>query len=280
MSEADQFSHQFPDKPDARPLIGKTVMLTRAPAQSVEMARRLEQLGASVIYCPTIQIVEPASWEALDAAINRLNNYDWLIFTSTNGAEFFFRRLAEKRSDGFTALSSLQICAVGPATAKAIAAAGARVDLTAGESQAEGVLAAIIERVGSEDKVAGLRFLLPRARVAREFLPAELVRLGGQVDAVEAYQTIRPDVDCASLRQNLTGNRVDAITFTSPSTVTNFAALIGVGDLSECLRSILVASIGPVTTDALKAHGIKSVVQPQSYTGIALVEALAQALGN
>ena len=171
MSEADQYSHQFPGKPGARPLIGKTVMLTRAPAQSVEMAGRLEKLGASVIYCPTIQIVEPTSWEALDAAINRLNHYDWLIFTSANGAEFFFRRLAEKRSDGLSALSSLRICAVGPATAKAITAAGVHVDLTARESKAEAMLVAIVEQVGGEDKGAGLRFLLPRARAAREGLP-------------------------------------------------------------------------------------------------------------
>src|ERR1700749_4552214 len=110
MSNADQIPPPLLGKPAAQPLIGKTVMLTRAPAQSAEMAGRLEQLGAAVIYCPTIQMIEPTSWEDLDAAINRLNSYNWLIFTSANGVEFFFRRLAEKHSDGLSVLSSLRIC--------------------------------------------------------------------------------------------------------------------------------------------------------------------------
>src|SRR5436853_578475 len=131
MGDADHFSLRQSDEPGRRPLAGKTVMLTRPPAQSVEMAARLEGLGATVIHCPTIQIVEPTSWEALDEAIGRLESYDWLIFTSANGVEFFFRRLAEKRGDGLSAVSRLQTCAIGPATAKAIASAGGRVDLTA-----------------------------------------------------------------------------------------------------------------------------------------------------
>lgn len=280
MSDADHFSIQKSVKRSRRPLAGKTVMLTRAPAQSNEMTAMLEGLGATVIHCPTIEIVEPASWAALDEAIGRLEGYDWLIFTSANGVEFFFRRLAETRGDGLSAVSRLQTCAVGPATAKAIASAGGRVDLTARESKAEGVLAAIIEAIGGEEKIAGQRFLLPRARVAREVLPAELVRCGAHVDAVEAYQTIRPELDRASLVRWITENRVDAVTFTSPSTVTNFAALIGAVDLADCLHGILVASIGPVTTEALRAYGLTDIVQPQAYNAAALVEALAEVLGR
>jgi uroporphyrinogen III methyltransferase/synthase len=280
MKDADHFSLRQPDEPGQRPLAGKTVMLTRAPAQSAEMTAMLERLGATVIHCPTIEIAEPTSWEALDGAIGRLESYDWLIFTSANGVEFFFRRLSEKRGDGLSALSRLQTCAVGPATARAIASAGGRVDLTARESKAEGVLAALIEMVGGEEKIAGQKFLLPRAHVAREVLPAELVRCGAQVDAVETYQTICPEVDRASLIRWITENRVDAVTFTSPSTVTNFAALIGAVDLADCLRGILVASIGPVTTEALRAHGLTDIVQPQAYNAAALVEALAEALGR
>jgi uroporphyrinogen III methyltransferase/synthase len=280
MSDADHFSLQKSVQRGRRPLTGKTVMLTRAPAQSTEMTAMLEGLGATVIHSPTIEIVEPASWAALDEAIGRLESYDWLIFTSANGVEFFFRRLAETRGDGLSAVSRLQTCAVGPATAKAIASAVGRVDLTAKESKAEGVLAAIIEAVGGEEKLAGQRFLLPRARVAREVLPAELVRRGAHVDAVEAYQTIRPEIDRASLIRWINENRVDAVTFTSPSTVTNFAAIIGAVDLADCLRGILIASIGPVTTEALRAHGLTDIVQPQAYNAAALVEALAEALGR
>jgi uroporphyrinogen III methyltransferase / synthase len=278
MPDSDHFSGQSSDQPDERVLAGKTVMLTRPPAQSAEMTTRLERLGATVIHCPTIEIVEPTSWERLDATIAGLESYDWLIFTSANGVEFFFHRLAEKRPDGLSAVSRLQTCAVGPATARAIVAAGGRVDLTARDSTAEGVLAALIKAVGGEEKLAGLRFLLPRARVARELLPAELARRGAQVDAVEAYQTVRPDVDSAGMIRLITESHIDAIVFTSPSTVNNFAALIGADDLADRLRGIVVASIGPVTSDALRAHGLTEIVQPQAYNAAALVEALVEGL--
>lgn len=278
MSMADSFSPRHPLEPGQLPLACKTVMLTRPPAQSTEMAAQLENLGATVIHCPTIQIAEPTSWEALDAAIARLESYDWLIFTSANGVEFFFRRLAEKRGDGLSVVSGLRICAVGPATARAIASAGGQVEVTARESKAEGVLAAIIQAAGGEARLAGQRVCLPRARVARELLPAELARRGSHVDAVEAYQTIRPDIDRASLLRWINDARVDAVTFTSPSTVTNFAVLTGADDLRECLRGILVCSIGPVTTAALHAHGLTEIVQPRTYNAAALVEALVQAL--
>jgi len=278
MDNPDSFSLRHPEEPGRLPLAGKIVMLTRPPAQSAEMAARLEILGATVIHCPTIQIAEPSSWEALDAAIDRIEKYDWLIFTSTNGVEFFFRRLAEKRDDGLNAVSHLRTCAVGPATARALALAGGRAEITARESKSEGMLRAIIEAVGGEEKLNGQRFLLPRARVAREILPVELTRHGAEVDAVEAYQTIRPDVDRASLLRWINENRVDAVTFTSPSTVTNFALIIGADDLRDSLRGILIASIGPVTTEALRAHGLTEILQPQTYNAAALVEALAETL--
>ena len=280
MKETDSFSRQAREARGVRPLAGKTVMLTRPPAQSAEMSAMLERLGATVIHCPTIEIAEPSSWQALDAAIAGLESYDWLIFTSANGVEFFFRRLAERRGDGLSTVSSLRACAVGPATARAIQAVGGRVDLTATESTGEGVMAALTGAVGGEAKIAGLRFLLPRAQVAREILPAELTRHGARVDAVEAYQTVRPDIDRADLMRRITDSRVDAIAFTSPSTVTNFAALVGADNLAGRLRGVLVASIGPVTTEALRAHGFTEVVQPQTYNAAALVEALAQALAS
>lgn len=280
MDNADSFLTRPPDPSAARPLVGKTIMLTRPPAQSAEMTAHLEGRGATVIHCPTIEIIAPASWAGLDEAISRLESYDWLIFTSANGVEFFFRRLVETRGDGLSRLSRLRTCAVGPATAGRITSAGGRVDITAAESRAEGVLAALIEAIGGAEQIKGQRFLLPRARVAREVLPMELARRGAHVDAVEAYQTIRPDAERAGLIDRLNAGRVDAITFTSPSTVVNFAALVGAEDLSDRLRGIRVASIGPVTTEALRTYGLTHVIQPQTYNAAALVEALVEAFGQ
>jgi uroporphyrinogen III methyltransferase/synthase len=264
----------------SRRLAGKTVMLTRPPAQSAEMAARLNELGAHVIHCPTIQIVEPTTWEPLDAAIRNLGSYDWLIFTSVNGVVYFFHRRAEIQGDAKNWPSRLRTCAVGPTTARALVSECGRADVIARESRAEGVLAALVEAVGGVEHLAGQRFLLPRARIARDVLPEELIRHGAHVDAVEAYQTVRPDVDRDDLIRLITDNHVDAITFTSPSTVTNFAALIGKKDLLDTLRGIVVASIGPVTTESLRAHGITQILQPQTYNADALIEALVEALGH
>jgi uroporphyrinogen III methyltransferase/synthase len=280
MDKTEHFLAQASESEERRRLAGRTVMLTRPPAQSTEMTARLTELGARVIHCPTIEITEPTTWEPLDAAIAALESYDWLIFTSANGVEFFFRRLTEKRGDAAGLPSHVRTCAVGPATARALASACGRADLTATESRAEGVLAALIAAVGGAEHLAGLRLLLPRARVARDLLPEELTRLGAHIDAVEAYQTVRPDIDRADLVRWMTENRVDAITFTSPSTVVNFAALIGTEDLSEPLRGLVVASIGPVTTEALRARGVTQTLQPQTYNATALVEALVEALGQ
>ena len=259
-------------------LAGKTIMLTRPRAQSGEMAGRLIELGAEVLYCPTIEIAAPSNWDALDAAIERLETYNWLVFTSANGPDYFFARLAEKRRDGFHALTSQITCAIGPATAKAIQSTGARVDVIAADSKAEGALKTIIEFAGGQDKIRGLRILIPRARVAREVLPNELTKLGAHVDAVEAYQTIKPEVDGDRLVALFSAGRIAAITFTSSSTVNNFAALVGMDDLSPLLVNVAVACIGPVTAQTAAEHGLTAVIQPEAYNAAALVEALANAL--
>jgi uroporphyrinogen III methyltransferase/synthase len=263
--------------PITQPLKGKTVLITRPRAQSGEMTRYIEQLGATVIHCPTIEIAEPVSWAALDAAIEELATYDWLVFTSANGAEFFFRRLAEKRRDLAASINTV-ICAIGPATAKAIEKAGIRVDVIAEDSKAEGALATIIEHTGGENKIRGLRFLIPRARIAREVLPVELSNLGAYVNAVEAYQTVKPDVKTDAIVRLFTEGAVDAITFTSSSTVSNFAALVGADDLSTLLQDTLVACIGPVTAATAIGHGITNVIQPDVYNATAMVEALVKAI--
>jgi len=274
MKKIDSTGHYPP------PLTGKTVLITRPRAQSEEMTVQLEALGAAVIHCPTIEVVPPGSWEALDASIARVQEYDWIIFTSANGAHFFFRRLSETCGNGVQALAALVVCAIGPATARAVEAAGAHAHLTASDSKAEGALMAIIDHVGGEEKVRGLKFLIPRARVAREFLPASLLGLGAHVDTVETYQTVKPNVKPDSIIRLFRENSIDAITFTSSSTVSNFADLAGLSDLSDLLAKTLVACIGPVTAETAASHGLTRVTRPESYNATALVESIVQAIGK
>jgi uroporphyrinogen III methyltransferase / synthase len=274
-------SGKVADKPASRslgprPLEGKTVLITRPVAQSEEMTSLFTKFGASVIHCPTIEVVEPESWHALDAAINKMASYDWIVFTSANGAVFFFRRLAEKLSDVVGPMSNLVVCAIGPATAKAIERAGGRVGVIASDSKAEGALRTIIEQAGGEEKIRGLRFLIPRARVAREVLPFELGRLGAHVDAIETYQTVKPEVDSTTIVRLFNEAAIDVITFTSSSTVTNFASLMGVDDLSSLLKDTLVACIGPVTAATALEHGLRNIIQPRLYNATALVEAIVE----
>jgi uroporphyrinogen III methyltransferase/synthase len=265
--------------PEQKPLLGRTILITRTPAQSAEITSQLEARGASVIHCPTIEVVPPSSWAPLDAAIETIGDYDWIVFTSANAVSFFFSRLGEKRSDGLTAIAGRLICAIGPATARTLAAVGAVTQLVASDSKSEGALSAIIDHVGGEERVRGMRFLIPRAKIAREVLPAGLRKLGAHVDAIETYQTIRPDVDANSIVRLFELNSIDAITFTSSSTVSNFAALVGSKDLSDLLGNTLAACIGPVTAETASEHGLKRIITPQVYSAAALVEAIVESLG-
>ncbi len=172
------------------------------------------------------------------------------------------------------------ICAIGPATARAVEAAGQVAHLTSSDSRGEGALAAIVDYLGGDENIRGLRFLIPRARVAREILPAGLRSLGAHVDAVETYQTVKPDVDAGSILRLLKENPIDAITFTSSSTVSNFSELVGLTDLSDLLGGMLAACIGPLTAEAAANHGLKRIVQPKVYNAADLVKSIVKSIGH
>ena len=142
------------------------------------------------------------------------------------------------------------------------------------------MVAAIIERVCGEEKVKGLRFLIPRARVARDLLPNELTRLGAEVDVVEAYRTVKPDLSSRDIVKLFLDHRPDAITFTSSSTVSNLAALAGTDDLSALLRGVVVACIGPITAQTAAEHGLRVDIQPASHNALSLAQAIVAELGS
>jgi uroporphyrinogen III methyltransferase/synthase len=122
--------------------------------------------------------------------------------------------------------------------------------------------------------------LIPRARIAREVLPTELSRLGAHVETVEAYQTVRPDIESENIIGYLRDGVVDAITYTSPSTVANFATLVATKDLSKLLRTSVVACIGPITATTARAHGLRDLVEPEKHNAVALVDVIASSLAK
>src|ERR1041385_5134842 len=215
-----------------QPLKGITVVVTRAASQAAELNTLLESYGAKVIVCPTIEIREPDSYERLDEALDHLYGYDWLIFTSTNGAEFFLQRLI-KRGLNVADLDEIKVCAIGQRTADKLHDAHVHVDLVPSQSTAEGVFAALSEFAGGEDHLRGLNILLPRAAVGRDVLPDALQKAGARVDVVTTYQTVLPDnIDRGKLAAMLTGSG-DCIAFTSPSTIKNLAKLFDTHDLGN-----------------------------------------------
>ncbi|MBX5479378.1 MAG: uroporphyrinogen-III synthase [Pyrinomonas methylaliphatogenes] len=256
------------------PLAGRTIIVTRAEAQAREFASALESHGARVIHCPMIEIVPPESYDLLDEAIDNLYGYDWLIFTSVNGVEYFLRRFRELGHDT-SELDELRVCAIGEATASSLREAGVRVDLIPNRFTAEGVFAAIETAVGGRDHLRGMVFLLPRAAVARDYLPRALEEAGARADVVPAYRTVRPQsTDRARIEALLIGGSVDCITFTSSSTVTNFAQLFDTTDLSKLLEGVAVACIGEITARTAAEYGLQTHIQPEEYTTAALVRAI------
>jgi uroporphyrinogen III methyltransferase/synthase len=260
---------------ETRPLEGRTVMITRAAAQSGEFAAGLERYGARVVSCPVIEIVEPESYEPLDQAIDNIFGYDWLVFTSTNGVEFFLRRFRALGRD-VSELDDLRVCAIGEATTLRLSEEFVHVDVVPRESKAEGIFAALESYLGGRDQFDRLNFLIPRAAVARDFLPRALEEAGARVDAVAAYRTVAPQTtERARVEALLVGGGIDCITFTSASTVRNFAQLFDANDLNPILRDVCVACIGDVTAAAVAEYGLRVHIQPAETTVAALAIAIA-----
>jgi uroporphyrinogen III methyltransferase/synthase len=249
---------------ESLPLFGRKIVVTRAPEQAAELSDRLHVLGAEAIELPVISLAPPADPAPLDRAIESLASYDWLIFTSVNGVRFFLNRLDQSRHD----LRSLKarICAIGPATRKAIEDLHIKVDLMPEEYVAESLIKAF-----ASQNLAGQRVLLPRAAVARDVIPAELAKLGAHVDVVEAYRNVVPPSAQTRAREIFSGeNKPDWITFTSSSTVKNLLAITG----REALEGVRIASIGPVTSSTLCAHGLTVDAEAKRFTLDGLVEAI------
>lgn len=255
---------------EQRPLFGRRIVVTRPREQAGELAQQLEERGAEVVAFPTIALVPPPDPGALDRAVAAASTYDWIVFTSANGVRAFLERLDALGLD-VRSLAGVRLAAIGPETGAALGRRLLRAAVVPGEFRAEGLLAAL----GDED-VRGRRVLLPRAAGARAILPVELAARGAHVDEVIAYRAVPPpDADVAGLRAALAAGAIDALTFTSSSTVTNFASLVG----TDTLRALApgrpaVACIGPVTAATARDLGLVVDVEPAAYTVPALIEAL------
>jgi uroporphyrinogen III methyltransferase / synthase len=236
-------------------LPGKTILITRAASQSRDLRQGLEALGAQVLECPSIEIVPVTDWTEVDHAIDDRNSYQWIIFTSTNAVEHFMRR-AETRGVGPW---TIPVAAVGAATARKLQDWKVTASRVPETFRAEGLL----EMFPAD--LQGVRFLFPRAEIARELLPEELRRRGASVDVVTVYRTVKSEGGLAELRDTLTSKPIDAVVFTSPSAVRSVSETLG-DEASTLLARIPIAVIGPIAREAVESAGLKAAIQPPQAT--------------
>ena len=244
------------------------MLVGRARHQASALSAELRDLGAEVLEIPFIEIRKPKSFQPLDSALKKIGDYDWLILTSVNGVDALMQRMSKLHLDKRT-LKGVRVAAIGPATQKAIELGGIKVDVVPKEYIAESVVRNLRRRIH------GKRVLLVRAKVARDVIPRELRLAGADVDVVEAYQTVVPASSRTRLRIVLKNarRRPHVVTFTSSSTVRNFAQVIGGGKLD----GIRFASIGPVTSSTLRELGLGVDIEAAEFTIPGLVRAIATA---
>ena len=261
---------------ELKPLFGQRIMVTREDATPYG---KLEDLGAEVVAFPTIKVIPPESWDELDAAIHSIGEAehipDWLIFTSANGVKYFFERMIELERD-VRDLKGIRICAVGIKTAARLEEKGLRVDLVPKKFNAEGLIESFLEF--HEGSLEGVRFLMPRAEVAREVLPDTIREMGGHMTVPPAYRAVIPSRRPKRLERFLREGRISVAVFTSGATFDNFLALVD--DAMELLKGVAIASIGPVTRKAIEKAGLKVAIEPDQATNEALVEAIIDWVGR
>ncbi len=247
---------------DKRPLFGQTIMVTRPRAQAASLAGLLSEQGANVVLQPAIEITEPTDWHPVDDAIRQLHHYDWLVFSSTNGVQFFVERLLASGWDT-RSLGGLKIAAVGPGTAQALSRYYLTADLQPDEFHAEGLTEEL------DQHASGQRFLIPRASRGREVLPDKLRRAGGAVDQIVVYRSQDVEVPAPETQSRLAAGEIDWVTVTSSAIARALAKMFG-----EDLRKARLASLSPITSATLRELGFEPSIEAASHTMQGLVDAL------
>ncbi|MBE0466678.1 MAG: uroporphyrinogen-III C-methyltransferase [Candidatus Desulforudis sp.] len=259
---------------EKKPLFGKRILVTRSREQASALSEKINRLGGEALEFPTIAIHPPADFGPLDASIDRISDYDWVVFTSVNGVRHFFDRLRERERD-VRELGPARLCAIGPRTREALTGRGLKVAYVPEEYRAERIAEGMRAMLRP-----GERVLLPRADIAPPALAKALARTGAVVDDVTAYRTVPVTGSTALVRRLLAEGRVHAVTFTSSSTVQNFAGALGMQDLQRLMAGVAVICIGPVTARKAAEMGLAVHATAREYTIDGLVAAIRNYFGG
>jgi uroporphyrinogen III methyltransferase/synthase len=251
---------------EARPLWGVRAAVTRPANQCGALIEALQRGGADVLVTPTIRVQHREMSPVIEREIEALGAYDWVVFTSANGVRAFMERVYECGYDA-RRLAWCQVAAIGERTAAVLAEHGVRPEVVARQTTQEGLLKAV--RVARNERV-----LIPRAAAARTVLEEDLTRRGAQVRVLPVYDTMPDRQGVAALRRALTQGRVHLVTFSSASTVEHLARAVKAEDLPRLFAEVVVASIGPSTSAAIRAAGLEVHAEARTATVEALVEAI------
>jgi uroporphyrinogen-III synthase len=245
-------------------LVGKRIVVTRAVHQAEELAAPLRELGADVICLPTIAILPPRDTRPLEMAASRIDQYDWIVFSSTNAVSALASYLGNE-----TLPSKTSVAAVGSATREAAERLGWRVDLVPDEFVAESLVLAM-----ARESLRNKRVLIPSAAVTRQIVLKALREAGAVVDVVEAYRNDLPaGLESEAARIFSSARKPDWLTVTSSSAVENLVKCIG----TDPLQDVRIASIGPITSGAVRRQGLSVHAEPAEHTIPAFVEAIVRA---
>ncbi len=248
------------------PLFGKRIIITRELQEQNPLSELLEQNGAEIVLLPTIALQPPDSYQSLDEAIAQLQQFQWVIFTSTNGVRFFMDRLLSSGRD-IRALSRHFIAAIGSGTARTLSSYYIQADIVPEEFSAEGLVSSF-----TRQNITGVKVLIPRAQKGRDVLEVGLRALNNEVMSVPAYKTVMPpELQSAESFKML--HPGDCLVFTSSSTVHNFFDSVPAGVLPE-MRDMIMACIGPITAGALRKRGFNAHIVPERYDFNSLAEAI------
>lgn len=251
---------------EKKPLFGRRIVVTRARHQAGVLSGAIADLGGEALEYPVINIESPSNPEPMRQAVTNIRQFSWIIFTSVNGVEAFFAELFKQGKD-IRELAGILIAAIGPATGKALEERGLKVAFIPQEYIAEKIAEGLTDKI-----IPGQRILLARAEEARTVLPEELHALGAEVLDIPFYKTVPGEAAKAELRQLLRERKIDAVTFTSSSTVRNLMNLLG--DDPALLKEVRTYSIGPVTSRTAEEYGLEIFSQASEYTIDGLLKAL------
>ncbi|MNI20360.1 Uroporphyrinogen-III C-methyltransferase [compost metagenome] len=260
---------------EKKPLFGRRVLVTRARSQASELVDLIDDMGGEPVEFPVIRLQSPSrpdALQALDKALNELADYDWAVFTSVNGVDYFFRRLGELGID-IRRMTKARVLAVGPKTAEALQQRGLMVEELPSKFHGDSLLEAIEAQLKPGEKV-----LLPTADIARAYIPKRMVELGLQVTEVDVYENVLVVEDGEIIVEMLRNHEIHIVTFTSSSTVTNLIEALqqsGVEDPVQLLQAVEIACIGPKTAEIVLEYGLSITYMAEEATVASLAESLA-----